>query len=211
MRALLGTLAGLLVWLWARTWRVSVAVHPAVGLKGERPLVFAFWHGRQMPLVALRRRRRTAVMVSHSADGALQAGVMRTLGLSVVRGSASRGGARGLLGIIRALKSAADAAFAVDGPHGPLHRAKAGAARAALRAGAELVPVGAAASPSVVLSRAWDHFRVPLPLARVSVVLGPPVDPTRAARHPELLSKHISAAVEQAEAEFVVAPRSVTA
>ena len=104
------------------------------------------------------------------------------------------------MGIIRALKSAADAAFAVDGPHGPLHRAKAGAARAALVSGAELVPVGVAASRSIVLSRAWDHFRLPLPLARVRVVLGAPVDPSRASERPELLSQGISVAEAQAEA-----------
>jgi lysophospholipid acyltransferase (LPLAT)-like uncharacterized protein len=134
--------------------------------------VFAFWHGQQMGLLAMPRQRRLATLVSWSRDGALQAGVMRGLGLTVIRGSSSRGGATGLRRLARELKSGSDAAFAVDGPRGPRARAKPGALAAARNAGAELVVVAQAARRCWVLERAWDHFEIPLPFTKVVVVVG---------------------------------------
>jgi lysophospholipid acyltransferase (LPLAT)-like uncharacterized protein len=95
------------------------------------PWVLSFFHGTQWPLLAWRRRRPTLVMVSHSADGAMQARALALLGFRVVRGSSSRGGARGLAAIVRAMRrGGVDAAFAVDGPRGPDGAVKPGAARA---------------------------------------------------------------------------------
>ena len=194
VRSSFGRLLGWLVRIWAWTWRVRVAVHPAADLADPTPLVFAFWHGQQMPLVAASRRRALVVMVSHSRDGALQAGVLRALGLQVVRGSSSRGGAEGLRRVLRAVARGTDAAFAVDGPCGPLGHARPGAARAAHRAGARLVPVGSAASRSWVLSSSWDHFEIPLPFARVCIHVGSRLDPKRAADSPRLLGRAIDRA-----------------
>ena len=65
--------------------------------------------------------------------------------LQVVRGSSSRGGARGLAALVRRLKTGRfDAAFAVDGPRGPYGVPKPGAALAARAAGAVVVPMGSA-------------------------------------------------------------------
>jgi lysophospholipid acyltransferase (LPLAT)-like uncharacterized protein len=96
------------------------------------------------------------------------------------------------------LRGGADAAFAVDGPRGPNRRAKAGAARAAVRTGARLVPVGAAASSSWVLSRSWDRFEIPLPFARVSVHVGAPVDASCAGHRPGVLDQAIERATARA-------------
>ena len=127
-RALLGVLLGLVARLWLATLRVHVVVHPALERVQGRPWVLAFWHGTQWPLLAWRRRRRTVVLVSLSRDGAMQARALALQGLRVVRGSSSRGGIRGLAQLVRAMKrEALDAAFAVDGPRGPLGVVKGGA------------------------------------------------------------------------------------
>jgi hypothetical protein len=159
--------------------------------------VYAFWHGRQMPLVRLRREHPTAVLVSHSRDGALQAAVLRSLGIEVLRGSTSRGGAQGLRGMLRALRRGCDAAFAVDGPRGPIGRSKAGAGWVAERAEAALVPVGVAASHAVVLRRTWDRFEIPLPFSRVCVLLGPPVGAHDLDRAIELATDQARSAVSR--------------
>jgi lysophospholipid acyltransferase (LPLAT)-like uncharacterized protein len=126
-RALLGLLLGLVVRLWLATLRVRVIRHPGLDRVGDRPWVLAFWHGTQWPLLAWRRRRRTVVLVSLSRDGALQARALAVQGFRVVRGSSSRGGARGLAMLVRAMKcEATDAAFAVDGPRGPFGVVKGG-------------------------------------------------------------------------------------
>jgi hypothetical protein len=198
VRAVLGALLGIVARLWLATLRVRVIHDPALAGADERPWVLSFWHGTQWPLLAWVRRRRTVVMVSHSADGAMQARALRAQGLEVVRGSSSRGGARGLAALVRRVKAGADAAFAVDGPRGPLRVAKAGAVLAARATGALLVPMGGGVARGVVLRRTWDQFRIAWPFTRVTVALGAPIDPT-AADARERLERAIDAANRAAE------------
>ena len=195
-RGVAGWLLGFFVRAWIATLRVRLVGVNAV-VAGP-PAVLAFWHGQQMALCAA-RFRRTATLVSLSRDGALQAGVMRAMGLCVVRGSSSRGAARGLATLLRLLGGGFHLAFAADGPRGPLHRCKPGAAFAAARASAPLHPVASVARPCLVLGRAWDFFEVPLPFARVVVVAGSPVDARAALADPELLGRAIDAARRSAE------------
>lgn len=184
LRAILGVVLGLVARAWLATLRVRVEATPALGSmsSGSARRVLAFFHGTQFPILALRRRRTTSVMVSHSADGAMQARALGMLGLDVVRGSSSRGGARGLAALVRRCRGkgraeGCDVAFAVDGPRGPYGVVKPGAAFVAARAGALLVPVGSAAASALVLRRAWDRFVLPWPFSRVAVVLGEPISP----------------------------------
>lgn len=69
-----------------------------------------------------------------------------------------------------------DAAFAVDGPRGPVGVAKPGALLAARAANTELRPVATAASRTWVLHGTWDGFEIPLPFSRIVVAVGAPVD-----------------------------------
>ena len=177
-RALLGIALGLVARLWLSTLRVRVVAHPALAGVGDRPWVLAFWHGTQWPLLAWRRRRRTVVLVSLSRDGAMQARALSLQGLRVVRGSSSRGGARGLAQLVRAMKrEAADAAFAVDGPRGPLGVVKGGLLVAARATGAVVVPLTGSMQRGLLLRRTWDRFVIAWPFSRVDVVLGAPIDP----------------------------------
>jgi lysophospholipid acyltransferase (LPLAT)-like uncharacterized protein len=144
-------------------------------------------HGSQWPLLAWRRRRRTVVLVSLSRDGAMQARALALQGLRVVRGSSSRGGARGLAAIVRAMKrEGADAAFAVDGPRGPYGVVKPGAIAAARATGGVVVPISGAIERGLVLKRAWDRFAIAWPFTRVTVTLRAPIDPAREKARDEL-------------------------
>jgi lysophospholipid acyltransferase (LPLAT)-like uncharacterized protein len=141
------------------------------------------------------------VLVSLSRDGSLQARALGLQGLTVVRGSSSRGGARGLVGVVRRLRDGFDAAFAVDGPKGPLGVVKGGAVTAARAAGAWLVPVGAAIDRGLVLERAWDRYMVAWPFSRVSIVMGAPIDP-RLSSAREDFEEAIHRATAAAESQF---------
>lgn len=173
MRAVAGGLLGLLVRLWLATLRVRIVIDP--GVDPDARAVFVFFHGKQFPLLAWPKRHPMAVLVSHSADGELQTRVLGGLGFTVVRGSSSRGGARGLAALVRRMKAGADAAFAVDGPRGPYGLPKPGAALAARATGAVLLPMGSAMAAGKVLVRAWDRFALPWPFTRVAIVVGAPV------------------------------------
>jgi lysophospholipid acyltransferase (LPLAT)-like uncharacterized protein len=169
---------GVVARAWIATLRVRVWADPGLAQVAGRPWVLAFWHGTQWPLLAWRRRRDTVVLVSWSSDGAMQASVMAVQGLRVVRGSSSRGGARGLAAVVRAMRrDGVDAAFAVDGPRGPHGAVKGGVILAARAANAVVVPMAAAVHHGVVLKKTWDRFVLAWPFGRVDVVLGAPVDP----------------------------------
>jgi lysophospholipid acyltransferase (LPLAT)-like uncharacterized protein len=177
-RAALGVLLGAIARVWLATLRVRVLLDPALERTGDRPWVLAFWHGTQWPLLAWRRRRPTVVLVSLSRDGALQSRALALQGFRVIRGSTSCGGARGLAALVRAMKrEAADAAFAVDGPRGPLGVVKGGAVVAARATGAVLVPIAGAVRSGIVMRRAWDRFAIAWPFTRVDIALGSPIDP----------------------------------
>jgi hypothetical protein len=173
-----GVILGWIARLWLATLRVRVVSHPGLEGVADRPWVLSFWHGTQWPLLAWRRRGRTVVLVSLSRDGAMQARALAVQGFHVVRGSSSRGGARGLAALVRAMKrERADAAFAVDGPRGPRGVAKGGAIVAARAAGAVLVPIVGMVHRGFVLERSWDRFAIAWPFTRVDVTLGAPIDP----------------------------------
>lgn len=203
MRAVLGVLLGVIARIWLMTLRLTVEVHPALlATASHRPWVLAFFHGKQWPLLAWKRRRPTVVMVSLSADGAMQSRALSILGFSVVRGSSSRGGARGLARIVRLLAAGGhDAAFAVDGPRGPYGVPKPGVFLAAQKSGAVVVPMGSAVACGKVFPRAWDRFTLAWPFSRVAVVLGRPLElGHQAADASRALASSIREANEAAEA-----------
>ena len=74
MRGVLGRLLGVIAWLWLRTLRLKLEVDPT--LPADRPWVLVFFHGKQWPLLAWKRRRVTTVLVSHSDDGKIQAAAL---------------------------------------------------------------------------------------------------------------------------------------
>lgn len=175
-RRLLGQCLALVVRLLLFTLRVRV-----IGTPPGNAGVFAFWHGKQFGLLRVPRPRPTQVLVSWSRDGELQAGLMRSFGLEVVRGSSSRGGGVALRQLLRRLPSA-DVALAVDGPRGPRRRAKAGAVALSRLGAAPVIPLGIVYGRSVVFHRAWDRFELPLPFSRVCVVFGAATRPAGAAQ-----------------------------
>jgi lysophospholipid acyltransferase (LPLAT)-like uncharacterized protein len=176
--AALGVLVGLVARLYLATLRFSLEEDPALDPSDPRPWVLCFWHGEQLPLLVWQRRRGTVALVSHSLDGELQAHALPAFGLRIERGSTSKGGARGLVAIVRRLKEGEDAAFALDGPRGPRFFVSPGARAAARLANGVLVPMGSAAPRGFTLEKAWDKFRIPWPFARVAVALGAPLDPS---------------------------------
>ena len=177
MGRVLGIFVGLVARLWLATLKVEIHGEMALRRGDVRPWILCFFHGTQFSLLAWPRRRKTVALVSHSSDGALQASALRYQGFEIVRGSSSRGGARGLAAVIRRLRQGRDAAFAVDGPHGPYGIVKAGAVAAARASGCLLVAMGSSARHALIARDAWDRFTLPYPFTRVVVAFGSPIDP----------------------------------
>jgi lysophospholipid acyltransferase (LPLAT)-like uncharacterized protein len=103
----------------------------------------------------------------------------------MVRGSATRGAVGGFVRLVHAFRTGYNLAVIPDGPRGPRHTAKPGVIRLAKATGAPLFPVSYAASRCVRLG-SWDRLMIPLPFARVTVVVGEPILVERRAGEVEL-------------------------
>ena len=115
-------------------------------------------------------------MTSLSRDGRLQDKTLTRLGLRTVAGSSSRGGRRALVEMVRRMQAGGNAAFAVDGPRGPLHIVKPGVIYLASRTGSVIIPLTARAKYRYVFNKAWDKYEFPLPFSPAIVILGKPIE-----------------------------------
>jgi lysophospholipid acyltransferase (LPLAT)-like uncharacterized protein len=169
-------------WAIASTWRIRESGPPEVlekfvNRKGaSSPCLYAHWHGDELVLIGYYRFRKLVVLSSLSKDGSIMAKTLSLLGYRVFRGSSSRGGAKGLIGMIKAVKQGAQAALAVDGPKGPLHQAKPGIVELALRTGKPIVPLRCRAKKCWYIPKAWNHSYLPKPFSVVEVEYENPLE-----------------------------------
>jgi hypothetical protein len=160
------------------------------------PVIYVVWHARLLLLPYLYRERGLRALVSRSEDGAMVSEVMRRFGFVTVRGSSSRGGARGLRSLARAIGAGHSVVVVPDGPRGPREVLKAGIVVLARLTGAHVVPLALGAS-SEWRVRSWDEFRIPKPFSRCVVRFGEPVllPPDIDAAGEETARKEIEAAL----------------
>lgn len=155
-------------------------------LLGDAPVITAFWHETlpTMPILWQQAKRlgmtRPAVaLASQHRDGQLVAGVLQRLGVGMVLGSSSKGGAAGLQSLVKILHTGSHIAITPDGPRGPARHAAAGVAALAGLSGAQIIPCGVATSRFITLQKSWDKMRVPLPFGHLRLVCGTPISVTR--------------------------------
>jgi lysophospholipid acyltransferase (LPLAT)-like uncharacterized protein len=95
-----------LLWLLGWSWRFELHGREHFQAFRERgePVIFLFWHSRILPLAHLHRNEGAVVLISEHRDGELIARLVQRRGFLTVRGSSTRGGARALRGMLRALR-----------------------------------------------------------------------------------------------------------
>ena len=156
---------------------------------GDRPIVAAFLHGRSFQLLyhMSRRNVRWLILCSKSLDGEVMARIERALGYQVVRGSSGRGGAEGLVTIIRAVKKdpTLSPVLAVDGSKGPRLVVKSGVISTASKTGGRILPIAASSRSAHVFKKTWDRTALPLPFAKVHILIGEPMEVPPKLRPPE--------------------------
>ncbi len=190
---------GWLVWVYMRInsstirWRIEGANELGPLLGGERPVVIATWHYGILLFPALQtkvlkywpRQHPTTIINSNSRDGNIAAAASSFLGLHSVRGSTARkdrrkekGGVAGARAALKAMKSGAIVCMTIDGPRGPAEKVPLEPVKLAQQAGAAVVPVGLASGGKRL--NTWDRFLLPLPFSRGSIVLGAPIETSKA-------------------------------
>lgn len=175
-----------------RTWRFqTIGQHHLDEARKVSPiLIFSFWHGRMLPMSYYARGWGIHVLASEHSDGELMGRTIRNLGFGHVRGSSTRGGARGLRGMVAKLRDGYDLGLTVDGPKGPRFVVKPGVVEIAKISGAAVVPVTTSSARRWVFS-SWDAFELPKPFTRVGVRFGRAVFVPAAATPGELEEKRL--------------------
>lgn len=141
--------------------------------RSGRPVIFVSWHGQLLPLVHYHRDERIVALVSEHEDGEYITRVLERNGFGTVRGSSTRGGTKGLKGLVRAAREGRDLALTPDGPTGPRGEFKPGALVAAQMTGLPVIPISVGASAGWRF-RSWDGFLVPRPFSRITIEYLPP-------------------------------------
>lgn len=139
-----------------------------------QPVMFVFWHGQLLPLVYYHRQEGIVVLVSEHDDGEYITRVIERYGFGAVRGSSTRGGTKGLRGLVRAAREGRDLGVTPDGPRGPRGVFKPGALLAAQMADLPVVPLSVRAS-SGWRFRSWDGFLMPRPFSKITLEYHEPV------------------------------------
>jgi len=176
-------------------------------LAAQTSIVVFGWHELLLVAACHLPGYHPYIMISQSRDGERIARVVERLGWKVVRGSSSRGGARALLEMVRALRTPTLAGHLIDGPRGPRHEVKPGIVTLAQRSRAVLLPATYYTrwkwtAPS------WDRMQVPLPFARIVGRMLPPrcvppdLDDAAIATLCEDLGAELTSAYAQLEAEL---------
>jgi lysophospholipid acyltransferase (LPLAT)-like uncharacterized protein len=175
-----GFLGAALLRLLRLTWRVTETPHRFVATRraartGPPGTIYVQWHSRILLSSATQARTGLTVLVSQHGDGEYIVQAIERMGFGTIRGSTTRGGAKALLKLVRALQDGRDVALTPDGPKGPRLRVQQGCVIAASKARAPIVPVAFECSRARRLA-SWDRFVVPWPLVRVAVVAGEPIE-----------------------------------
>lgn len=137
--------------------------------------VMVEWHGQQLLGIYYFRGKGFTVISSLSRDGDFSSSVLRRFGWNTVRGSSTRGGARGLIELLRILRRGGVVCLTPDGPSGPIYHIEPGCIFLAQKTGVPIVPV------SFTLDRfwqlkSWDRFVIPKPFSRCVVHYGPGIN-----------------------------------
>lgn len=161
-----------LLWIVGLTWRFEEIAEEGVTpvLYGQKPgpEIYCFWHQCVLPCAMYFRRSFAVIMISRSFDGELITRILRMFHYGAARGSSSRGGKDGLLGLKRVIENGGTAIFTADGPRGPIYQSKMGPIKLAQITGA---PIGCFHLEPEHAWRlnSWDHFLIPKPFTRICV------------------------------------------
>ena len=155
------------------------AWHPRMGGR-QKDYILSCWH-ENLIIGAwwCGRLARFHTIASQSKDGEIIAGCASSLGMEIIRGSSSQGGATAVRQVLAASKTAARFRCAVtpDGPRGPRRQMKSGVVYIASRLNLPIVCLAIATKNPWRLG-SWDRMQIPRPFQRVHIHLSAPLRPS---------------------------------
>jgi lysophospholipid acyltransferase (LPLAT)-like uncharacterized protein len=135
----------------------------------KNPFLMAHWHGDEIALLHLTARYQIATMTSQSKDGQMMDVILRLLGAKTTFGSSTRGGVGGLKGLIRLVRGGSNCSFAVDGPKGPIYKAKPGVFELSRMLHCPIYVSGVSVDRAIHFPKSWNKTYFPKPFAKIVI------------------------------------------
>lgn len=146
------------------------------GLKVQKPVIIAFFHGRMFMLPffynILRPNRKIKIIVSNHFDGTFIGKVVSYHGIDIIQGSSTSGGTKLLRQILR-LKNF-DIGITPDGPKGPGEKVKDGVIFISKVTKCPILPVTYSVKHKKILNT-WDKFLIPMPFSKGVFICDEPI------------------------------------
>ncbi len=143
----------------------------------DENFILCMWHGdlimQPHNYRAFKQNGIVKVIVSEHSDGEIIRRTVESLGVGSLSGSSTRGGAKALLGAIKALQNGVDIAITPDGPKGPRYSIADGIVMIAQKTNAKIVCFGSRSS-SFWQFDSWDQFTIPKPFGVIDLYTGEP-------------------------------------
>jgi len=137
--------------------------------------IHAFWHARLLMLLRITPKWHGYMLISEHRDGGFISDTLNLCGVDTVRGSTTRGGARAMLKMLRAVKNERrHLGITPDGPKGPREVVQKGTIQLAMKSGLPVMPICWATS-RCWRANSWDRFYIPQPFSRGVFVYGEPL------------------------------------
>ncbi len=153
--------------------------HYPKNIAQDENIIVAMWHGdllmQPFNYRHFRKDGTIKVIVSEHKDGEIIRKTVEYLGVGGLSGSSSKGGAKVLIGAIKALKNGIDVAITPDGPRGPIHSVADGIVAISQKTKAKILPFSSKPSKYWQV-KSWDKFIVPKPFGRIDFYVGEPFD-----------------------------------
>ena len=169
---------------------------------GTEGFIYCVWHDAITYPMFAGRHVRTAALVSKNFDGSHLAAGLKMLGITLVRGSSSRGGAGAIRELLR-LPVNTHLVLTPDGPRGPRRQAKLGLIFLASQSGRGIVPTAFSAARHWRIPGKWTDLAIPKPFTRVYALSGAPIFIAANATSSELAATrdHVQAEMVRLEAQ----------
>ncbi|MEP0519899.1 MAG: lysophospholipid acyltransferase family protein [Hyphomicrobiales bacterium] len=179
----LGRLAGTYLMLVGHTNRIRTVPSDIYSVlkDDDMPVIVTMWHGEHFMLPFARRKdHRVQVLISKARDGEINSIAAKMLGMEVIRGSGGRssdprtpakGGAKGMLTMLKSLEKGISVSMTADIPRGKSREAGMGIITLARLSGCTILPV-AFASTRFRRLNTWDKSVINLPFGRGIFVAG---------------------------------------
>ena len=175
--------------------RVAEDGTPYAPSKGDVRYCFCLWHDAIVCAVFSLPTFKLSGLISRHQDGSYLTHAVQLVGITPVRGSASRGGAQATKQLID--MPDLHVCITPDGPRGPRREMKDGIVYLSSRTSRPVVPTTITASNYWSFPGGWSDMLIPKPFSKVLLLAGTPIEVS-----PELTRDEISELTERIQIEM---------